>query len=583
MSTSSIPPRSLVACTRCRKLKVRCSGLSEGPCMRCKSSRSDCRFASSKPSPRVATGLIEAASNNTQQDDRTAALEERIRELEEAVSSSFHSFRGAIQQISSHVGLQDLSGTLVGFTARWTEDQTVRPDIQAESIAPGGFEVEYDGKDLVDKRILTLEDCRKLFHFYGANCSEIIAFFDNIMGSLETIRRCPLLLAAMCTIGARASAPQLYRRCLNETYSLIQRTLLGPVPSLETLKGILLMAVWHKNYRLWGLVLSIAYQMQLPETALSLADRTSEHDADSIDRARTWLSFCCVDLVHNTNKTYLISEIDRYTRLGSDLTSMPYRRNVDYRIRAYLEIYGILNQAKKDTIISENIQQQPISSDVCRQLQLYDKQLESWFRRNEEEMDPIYQTFSKPQDRNRMAIPYNFARMHLNGSVLHGLKPDSARTDPLRVQFIRAAVDAGKELLKSALRSMDYQANLNYSIDYSGSALGLAINFLSRATCVAYDCIDIEGVMRILAQARDMFEAAQLAGKADEVCHILDQVAEIKRNMTAAAKPSNDTTEADVSDYVDDGSDFFLNARLPLSEFSLEGPSIEDILMYSGE
>lgn len=276
-----------------------------------------------------------------------------------------------------------MSETLVGFTARPNDDQVTRPDIQAEST-PELSEVRYDGKDLVDKGILTLEDCRKLFdlyvlitlilqtyvrltvptlYSYRANCSEIIAFFDNAMGSFEETRRCPLLLAAMCTIGARASAPRLYRQCLNETYSLIQQTLLGPVPSLETLKGILLMTVWHKNYRLLGLMLSIAYQMQLPETALSLADKTSEHDEDSIDRARTWLSFCCVDLVyffnsflrfpcneadssksrHNTNKTYFISEIDRYTRLGSDLMSSPYRRNVDYRIRAYLEIYGILS------------------------------------------------------------------------------------------------------------------------------------------------------------------------------------------------------------------------------------------------
>ncbi|UDD59377.1 hypothetical protein AFCA_006797 [Aspergillus flavus] len=581
MSSSSIPPRSLVACTRCRKLKVRCTGFNDGSCLRCKSSRSDCKFVPSKPSPRATTGVIESTSSNTQQDDRTAALEERIRELEDAVSSSFHSFREALQQVSSHIGLHDVSETLVGFTVRPNDDQVIRPDIQAEST-PELSEVRYDGKDLVDKGILTLEDCRKLFDFYRANCSEIIAFFDNAMGSFEETRRCPLLLAAMCTIGARASAPHLYRQCLNETYSLIQQTLLGPVPSLETVKGILLMAVWHKNYRLLGLMLSIAYQMQLPETALSLADKTSEHDEDSIDRARTWLCFCCVDLVHNTNKTYFVSEIDRYTRLGSDLTSTPYRRNVDYRIRAYLEIYGILNQAKKDVVISDNIQQQPITSDVCRQLQFYDKQLESWFRRNDEEMDPIYQTFSKPQDRNRMEIPYNFARMHLNGSILHGLKPDSARIDPLRVQFIRAAVDAGKALLKCALRSIDYQTNLNYSIDYSGSALGLAINFLSRATCIAYDCIDLEGVMRILAQARDMFEGAKLAGKADEVNHILDQVAEIKRHMTAM-KSSNNSNEVGLDDNVDDGSDFFLNARLPLSEFSLDEPSIEDILMYSGE
>lgn len=65
--------------------------------------------------------------------------------------------------------------------------------------------------------------------------------------------------------------------------------------------------------------------------------------------------------------------------------------------------------------------------------------------------------------------------------------------------------------------------------------------------------------MRILAQARDMFEGAKLAGKADEVNHILDQVAEIKRHMTAM-KSSNNSNEVGLDDNADDGSDFFLNA-----------------------
>ncbi|GMF78281.1 unnamed protein product [Aspergillus oryzae] len=111
------------------------------------------------------TPLKADTSNSTQQDDRTAALEERVRELEDAISSSFHSFRGALQQISSHIGLQDVTGTLVGFTARSTDDQAIRPDIQAEST-PELSEVRYDGSDLVDKGILTLENCRKLFDLY---------------------------------------------------------------------------------------------------------------------------------------------------------------------------------------------------------------------------------------------------------------------------------------------------------------------------------------------------------------------------------------------------------------------------------
>ena len=104
-------------------------------------------------------------SNSTEQYDRTAALEERIRELEDAVSSSFQSFRGALQQISSHVGLQDVTGTLVGFTARSAGDQAIRPDIQAESTLEL-FEPQYEKKDLIDKGVLMLEDCRMLFDLY---------------------------------------------------------------------------------------------------------------------------------------------------------------------------------------------------------------------------------------------------------------------------------------------------------------------------------------------------------------------------------------------------------------------------------
>lgn len=61
--------------------------------------------------------------------------------------------------------MQDVTGTLVGFTARSTDDQAIRPDIQAEST-PELSEVRYDGSDLVDKGILTLENCRKLFDLY---------------------------------------------------------------------------------------------------------------------------------------------------------------------------------------------------------------------------------------------------------------------------------------------------------------------------------------------------------------------------------------------------------------------------------
>ncbi|KAF7595525.1 hypothetical protein BBP40_005861 [Aspergillus hancockii] len=86
--------------------------------------------------------------------------------------------------------------------------------------------------------------------------------------------------------------------------------------------------------------------------------------------------------------------------------------------------------------------------------------------------------------------------------------------------------------------------------------------------------------MRMLAQARDMFEGTKLAGRADEVSH-LDQVAEIKHTVSTVQQ-SNHTTTQSINTVVEDGSGFFLSSRLPLSEFSLGEPTIEDIIMFSG-
>lgn len=71
-----------------------------------------------------------------------------------------------------------MSETLVGFTVRPNDDQVIRPDIQAEST-PELSEVRYDGKDLVDKGILTLEDCRKLFDLYVLITVDITNLFTT--------------------------------------------------------------------------------------------------------------------------------------------------------------------------------------------------------------------------------------------------------------------------------------------------------------------------------------------------------------------------------------------------------------------
>lgn len=116
-------------------------------------------------------------------------------------------------------------------------------------------------------------------------------------------------------------------------------------------------------------------------------------------------------------------------------------------------------------------------------LETSNQKLDAWYLRHSTDVDPVYQSYSKPQDRDRMKIPYNLIRMYVsalplyvamylliiyqrytNGYVLHGLKPGTSSIHPLRIHFIKIAVDASVELLDCALHSMNYQMTLKYSI-----------------------------------------------------------------------------------------------------------------------
>ncbi|XHG04186.1 hypothetical protein AWENTII_007464 [Aspergillus wentii] len=96
--------------------------------------------------------------------------------------------------------------------------------------------------------------------------------------------------------------------------------------------------------------------------------------------------------------------------------------------------------------------------------------------------------------------------------------------------------------------------------------------------------------MLILEQARKMFQGAKLTENADEVGQILDQIAGIERNIRTRSSDDVDNSPNPglIAETIDESTNFFMNAassfsRLPLSDFTLDDASFEDILRYSGE
>lgn len=126
-----------------------------------------------------------------------------------------------------------------------------------------------------------------------------MAILDGVTESFEMVRQEPVLLAAVCTVGARAftNKSALYQKCLAEVISLSSSLTFGPQPSLLALRGIILTSAWHRSDRLWGMVLPLAYEMGLHHDALRLAQDAAQMSQPEIERARTWLSIFCFELM----------------------------------------------------------------------------------------------------------------------------------------------------------------------------------------------------------------------------------------------------------------------------------------------
>lgn len=118
----------------------------------------------------------------------------------------------------------------------------------------------------------------------------------------------------------------------------------------------------------------------------------------------------------------------------------------------------------KESLTKEVMSVMPLSGHTTDLISSLNSQLDNWFHKVSNEINPVYQTYSVPQDRNRLFIPYAFVRMFVNGPVLHGIEANSISGDPAYAQLLERAVEAGKILLRTALQSESYRKSLRYTI-----------------------------------------------------------------------------------------------------------------------
>ncbi|KAH8896861.1 hypothetical protein GQ53DRAFT_528128 [Thozetella sp. PMI_491] len=340
---------------------------------------------------------------------------------------------------------------------------------------------------------------------------------DQVYPPMHILRRHPLLSTVICSVAARAIKPELYLFLLSEADNLIKDSFQGPTPDFYSLIAMILVTAWCGRFRLWCYVISVASELKLNEAALQLGENDMQNTEEVMERARTWFTLCCFDLQLNLTRPFAMTRLKDYLPYAKALLTSPYCRPVDYRICALIEGFTIADSVKSQ-LRSSQLQAQPLSRAVCQLLTSFDDRTDEWFHKINNKIEPLYQTFGEQQDRNRFMIPYAYLKLYINGLAFHGLESAASNApDASRLAFIRKALDSASLLIQTQFESDMFQAKLRYTIDYNGTTLIHASNFILKVIPLVYQHLDCQKYLASLRKAAQMFEQAGAQEAANEM------------------------------------------------------------------
>ncbi|KAH8669091.1 hypothetical protein BX600DRAFT_267017 [Xylariales sp. PMI_506] len=489
--------RTVSACLRCRRQKLRCSGPGRIPCERCEKSNSECTFTPPRP-----TRSSAPAPTNSQLASRVFRLEQKLDQIGDSNRSDIQDLQRVIAELAAKLE----SGR------QYVPDEVQEHTLSPESFSAGSFHHDQQLRlDIVTKGLVTKDEWRRLHKFFCEHCTSIVAFLDDqIFQDSDALRGLPFMSTVICLISARAIQPTKYQSLIAEADELTKITFDGPVPDLLTLQAMMLFAAWTGRQRLWGYIASIAAELKLDADAIRLKDDFKEQSRESINRARTWFSLVCFDLVLNHSRPFVISDIEEFLVLPRALLTSPHGRPVDVRICAYIEGFSIAAMAKKE-MRGHDLESDVLSEGVVDLLSTYDGRVDGWFHGINNGIDPLYQTFANRQDRNRFMVAYCFLKIYVNSFSIHVPKLIGGTIDAKRLPFIQRAVDHAVLLLKTQTLSKSFRQTLPYSLDYNAVTTHYAIMILLKAITAAHNSLNYGSMFVALLQTAQMFEEAGAA------------------------------------------------------------------------
>ncbi|TKA79066.1 hypothetical protein B0A55_02513 [Friedmanniomyces simplex] len=494
--------RKITACVACRKQKIKCNMRDGPPCVRCQKRGLSCTVNKS-----LQMILESDADWKTKTESRLKALE------------------GALGKLGDHLSLPELldydmddgaTETLEQASSGLAQASTARTSPLNEKHIPSNFEIVMDDnagpaaipgsvvspvivygvdahraeQDIISRGVVTLEQAQAYLDIYQ---NRLDHFLYRIMGDRKTLsevrKASPLLLAAVCSVGALHLGAADFEKCYQEFVTIAAAQSFSRRNTVEEVRGLCIGAFWLSGleWQCIGAAVRIATDIQLHRSIFKALEGDRTHYLRTRLYYLVYMYVSLLAIAHAT-QTFLQTEhaVQDDARLISQVNLWSAQADV-------YDTFGIDVEKPLTAAMIDPIRRFSIRLDEVRAY---------WTERL------AHNRYVGNYPRKGVGLHYHFAKLYLYSLAFRGIGKPGFKAPDVALdidELANSALLSATSILRAVVQDQEIQNFLNGLPTYFDIMIAFAVVFVLKvstkfAASVAIDTSEIRSLVADLVR-----------------------------------------------------------------------------------
>lgn len=347
-------------------------------------------------------------------------------------------------------------------------------------IAVPGYEPNRAEQDLVTRRVVTIDQAQSFLDVYQNRLDHFVYRIIGDRRSLNEVRAAsPLLLAAICAVGALHVASPLFEKCYQEFVSIAAAQTFSRRNTVDDIRGLCIGAFWLSgiSWTCIGAAVRISTEIQLHRSIFKALANDRQH----YERTRLY---------------YLVWICDHHFSIAY---GRPPMTRQDDAIRASLQFLETEHAVEDDARLLSQVQYWAVGSDIYEAFGVdVDRPLDlamiEPLRRHAIKLDEIranwterfaYNQYVGNYPRKGVGLHYHFAKLYLYSLAFRGIGQPGFKAPDVALdidELANAALLSATAIIRAVISDSEIQAFLNGLPTYFDVMIAFAVVFVLKVS-----------------------------------------------------------------------------------------------------